>query len=630
MHVRSTLANNSLGGSFETVQSMARRYSSEEKKVLGAINGDYFEISDPSNRSRYVRNLMIKDDEFVIGKTYSRSQFAIDIDGNPLVGMFRFFGNLEFRDETYLRLSDVNQARDPGKMVIYNHYWGNSTDADNSGIEMRLKIIDDKRVNEPIRVVVEKIENQVGNMAIPGPDYYVISGAEEEADAMLEKAEIGDTLSLMVGFQPDFSETTIHANNKQHNIDGYNVYRNTNMMILYDRLGGSDTGSNQFGKEVLLQPVNEFSFIGETLWVVIKEEDGEGSMEIPPDHIVLSGHGPNHARGFLRENVSLGDTLMIDFKINEATHIVSQLVGGGPRLITDGVLPTEWSGLENFQDSHNLNRHPRSAVGICKENKRIIFMVIDGRQTGSRGATMRDVAQTILSLGAWNAVNLDGGGSSTLIVDDEWVHRPTDSNWMRPIGNALVAIAEPYEGEELGGIEISPKEKVVEKGDNFNFEITGLDLWGDRVPVTMDDITWEIIDLNAIYGRGGFFAQDISEGYIVAHYQESLSDTAFVSIQEDLSSEEDMGHPQHFRLAQNYPNPFNPDTRIEYDLPVESNARLVVYDIVGRPVATLVNEVQSPGTYSISFDASNLASGTYIYELNTGSRIFRKKMMLIK
>ncbi len=85
-----------------------------------------------------------------------------------------------------------------------------------------------------------------------------------------------------------------------------------------------------------------------------------------------------------------------------------------------------------------------------------------------------------------------------------------------------------------------------------------------------------------------------------------------------------------FRLEQNYPNPFNPTTNITYVLPKAENVSLKVYDVLGREVATLVNEVKPAGAYTVPFNASNLASGVYFYKLQAGSFVQTKKMMLVK
>ncbi len=88
--------------------------------------------------------------------------------------------------------------------------------------------------------------------------------------------------------------------------------------------------------------------------------------------------------------------------------------------------------------------------------------------------------------------------------------------------------------------------------------------------------------------------------------------------------------PNRFLLKQNYPNPFNPTTVINYGLPKSSFVKLVIYDVVGHKVKTLVNKTQPAGSYNVTFDASNLSSGIYFYRLTAGNFISTKKMILLK
>lgn len=85
-----------------------------------------------------------------------------------------------------------------------------------------------------------------------------------------------------------------------------------------------------------------------------------------------------------------------------------------------------------------------------------------------------------------------------------------------------------------------------------------------------------------------------------------------------------------FILNQNYPNPFNPTTNIEYKIKETRNVILKVFDVLGREVVSLVNEVKTPGVYNATLDASRLTSGTYIYRLQAGSFVETKKMVLMK
>ena len=88
--------------------------------------------------------------------------------------------------------------------------------------------------------------------------------------------------------------------------------------------------------------------------------------------------------------------------------------------------------------------------------------------------------------------------------------------------------------------------------------------------------------------------------------------------------------PELFSLYQNYPNPFNPATRIRYEIPKASFVSLKIYDLLGREVATLVNEEKQSGSYEVEFDGSNLSSGIYFYRMQAGSYINTKKFVLLK
>ena len=88
--------------------------------------------------------------------------------------------------------------------------------------------------------------------------------------------------------------------------------------------------------------------------------------------------------------------------------------------------------------------------------------------------------------------------------------------------------------------------------------------------------------------------------------------------------------PENFSLSQNYPNPFNPVTNIKFSIPTNGNVKLVVFDVLGREVTTLVNEVKNAGNYVVDFDASNLSSGVYFYTLESGNFTQTKKMLLVK
>jgi hypothetical protein len=93
--------------------------------------------------------------------------------------------------------------------------------------------------------------------------------------------------------------------------------------------------------------------------------------------------------------------------------------------------------------------------------------------------------------------------------------------------------------------------------------------------------------------------------------------------------------PDKFKLKQNYPNPFNPKTIIKFDIPSKvkgemSNVKLVVFDILGSEIETLVDEKLKSGTYEVDFDGANYTSGVYFYEISIGNFRETRKMVLLK
>jgi hypothetical protein len=106
-------------------------------------------------------------------------------------------------------------------------------------------------------------------------------------------------------------------------------------------------------------------------------------------------------------------------------------------------------------------------------------------------------------------------------------------------------------------------------------------------------------------------------------------DDDFVGHTTDVNSETEI--PNDYKLSQNYPNPFNPSTKIQYALPVSGTVTLKVYNILGQEVMTLINnQLQTIGLHEVTFNASSLPSGIYLYRLQAADFIDAKKMILLK
>ena len=103
-----------------------------------------------------------------------------------------------------------------------------------------------------------------------------------------------------------------------------------------------------------------------------------------------------------------------------------------------------------------------------------------------------------------------------------------------------------------------------------------------------------------------------------------------VNVEIIVSTETNIEIPSSVKLEQNYPNPFNPSTTIKFGLPEAGNVQLEVYNMLGQKIVELVNGRKNAGWHTISFDASQLASGIYIYRITSGNYVKTNKMLLIK
>jgi hypothetical protein len=163
---------------------------------------------------------------------------------------------------------------------------------------------------------------------------------------------------------------------------------------------------------------------------------------------------------------------------------------------------------------------------------------------------------------------------------------------------------------------------------------TELNNLGFEIERSLDKTAWRIIGY--IEGSGTtsepqyYSYSDKLEGFEASKLYYRLKQVDFNGNFEYSDIIEVVVTPSEFSLSQNYPNPFNPATTIAYNIPVRSFVTLKVYDVLGNEVSAIVNEQKSAGKYEINFDASNLQSGVYFYELRAGSFVESRKMLLIK
>ncbi|GGE13986.1 hypothetical protein GCM10011571_14310 [Marinithermofilum abyssi] len=173
---------------------------------------------------------------------------------------------------------------------------------------------------------------------------------------------------------------------------------------------------------------------------------------IPEKGSVLSATGD--AANWLRAHAKLGSRMKVDSEVysNGSRLPLKQQMGiinGGPRLLQQGKIKItafaegfHWKEKPEFFYSFGVIRHPRTLAGTTPDGK-ILLVTVDGRKPGhSVGASFKESAEIMKALGASEAVNLDGGGSTTMTVQKQLVNRPSDDTGERPVGDAILLFSD--------------------------------------------------------------------------------------------------------------------------------------------------------------------------------------------
>lgn len=237
----------------------------------------------------------------------------------------------------------------------------------------------------------------------------------------------------------------------QTSIGALNSERQADQIVLYTPKFGASTATNRFGVELvgeLLRPPPPLR-LGQTSLVRLAGlREGEGNAPIPTGGLVLSGHGAGAAAltdlwTRVQEGTASNEVLL---RI-ESDPPVAESLGGTPILVREGKL---W--FDNAANTFVRGRHPRTIVG-WNQSGEVLLVTVDGRQPGyASGMSLTEAANLMIAFGATEALNLDGGGSTTFVLGGQVVNRPSDRAVRRSGGTDIVAA--PGRGDSvLGNVE---------------------------------------------------------------------------------------------------------------------------------------------------------------------------------
>ena len=277
-------------------------------------------------------------------------------------------------------------------------------------------------------------------------------------------------------------------------ITNINTSRGENHLTLYSERFGSSTSTNQYGTEILATPIESGSTIaiGKTIKMkIVGAPATAGNMTIPAGSYVLSGHGT--ARAFIE---SLTDGEEIEVSISTTNHEGEAYnpkwsIGGCPVILKGGVVQeTENANII----SHLPNKEPRTAIGYDSTGTKVIMLVVDGRSDVSDGCRTKMLADIMREVGCTEAMNFDGGGSSTLYAKNfgnNGVCNVPSQGALRAVTNGVFAVAVCPDDNEIAEIRFKEfRPKVLPKYGFFKPEgFYGYNKYGVLIDTDVQGVT---------------------------------------------------------------------------------------------------------------------------------------------
>lgn len=226
---------------------------------------------------------------------------------------------------------------------------------------------------------------------------------------------------------------------RTHALDGLNVSPGSNSLVLYMPSFGDSTPSDSSSTPRLSLQLRHFGGSGDTLLFTVF-----GRPELR--RVPLVQGGALVASGSRRSELAQfqpGRTVRVILGLTPSHPALRTLVGGWPTIIVHGKsVANAADPLEGTFPRFSAVRHPRTAIGFSRDSSRVFLVAVDGRRESGVGMSLIELANLMLTLGAFEAMNLDGGGSTTMVVNGEVINLPSDKTGERPVGSAILVVVD--------------------------------------------------------------------------------------------------------------------------------------------------------------------------------------------
>ena len=260
----------------------------------------------------------------------------------------------------------------------------------------------------------------------------------------------------------------------------------------------------------------------------------EPAVEIPENGFVISTLGAGS--DFINENFKKGTKVELDYSLIPDIEDIEFAISNGSKLLKEGKIPNAEdiefaiSGGAKLLDegeipetfSHNITgRNPRTALGVDEDAENLYLITVDGRQTSSIGMTQTELAEFLKDIGIYNAINLDGGGSTTMVAQKSGsfslstINNPSGGS-LRSVINAVGIFSTAPNSKKLYGLNIEIEDTNIFKGEEREIKITGYNKYYNPVEVDFDEVEFDYNGVNLIISDGKISGNTVGTSYLTA------------------------------------------------------------------------------------------------------------------
>lgn len=379
---------------------------------------------------------------------------------------------------------------------------------------------------------------------------------------------------------------------------GVNVTRGSGAYVIYFHDYDAPAGRNQWGCEVLVKPVGDIPWkIGSQQWEVVGDptvpNSANSTIEVPADGYVLSGNG---AAATQISGLRKGDRFTVSMSAVSGGKYLSpdQLAGGRQMILTGGV-----------QIDVSSSNAPRTLAGTSRDGSTMVLMCIDGRQAGgSYGAYYRLCAAIMQAVGCHNAVEFDGGGSTTMYVRPlGGVQNVPSEGSLRAVAEGMFVTYKPTDDRSIVRIEVVQKGITLKCGEVFTPTVYAFNSVGVMVEDNLDAFTLECQkDPSVISADGRSFSSDKPGMYALKVSSGQISTTVAVKVGDDAGIDGVIADGGVLSL---FPNPVSAGAAVTI-AGVTEDASVAVYSMSGVRVSESsgcsFSAPASPGIYLVAVD----------------------------